>query len=105
MSPVNTNRTTGGAAAAAGAAPDTASTIARAAALRGMRRVGELAELARDQVGRLFSDVHRMVPDALQAARDDQHTQAPLALLGPELEHVLDSASICAVDQIVELDE
>src|SRR5207245_2523677 len=41
--------------------------------------VRELAELARDEVGRLLADVDGVVADPLQAARDEQHPEPPLA--------------------------
>ena len=52
--------------------------------------VRELAELAGDEVGRLLADVDRVVADPLQAAGDEEHAQAPLALVGvaAEVEHV-----------------
>ena len=81
---------------------------ASAASLRARLRmggVGEFAKLARDEIGSLFSDVHRMVADALQGARGDQHTQAPFPLPGTELEHLLDGGPVRPVDQLVELDE
>ena len=73
----------------------------------GMGRVGELAELAGDEVGGLLADVDGVVADPLEAARDDQHAQAPLARASspPMLEHLLDGAAVRAVDQLVELDE
>ena len=60
-----------------------------------------------DQVGRLLADVDGVVADPLEAAGDDQHPQAPLALVGvvAERDHLLDRAAVRAVDQLVELDE
>ncbi len=49
----------------------------------GMRRVGELAKLAGDEVGGLLADVDGVVADPLEAAGDDEDPQAPLALLAP----------------------
>ena len=74
------------------------------AAVRGVR---ELAELARHQVRRLLADVDRVVADALEAARDDDHAQAPLAqgLVAAELQHVRDDAAVGPVDQLVEVDQ
>src|SRR5215213_4587033 len=72
-----------------------------------MRRVGELAELTGDEKGGALADVHRVVPDPLQAARRKQHSQPPLAQLRrrPELEHVVHNTPAGAVDQLVEVDE
>ena len=72
-----------------------------------MRGVRELAELARHQVGRLLADVDRVVADALEAARDDDHAQAPLAqgLVAAELQHMRDDAAVGPVDQLVEVDQ
>jgi uncharacterized membrane protein YbhN (UPF0104 family) len=72
-----------------------------------VRGVRELAELARDEVRRLLADVHRVVADPLDAARDDDHPQPPLvpALVAREAEHVADDAPVGAVDQLVEIDE
>ena len=44
-------------------------------------RVAELAELARDEIDDLLADVDGMVADPLDAAGDDEHAQAVLALL------------------------
>jgi hypothetical protein len=72
-----------------------------------MRRVGELAELARDEVGRALADVHCVVADPLEAARDEDHPKAPLVQLriSAEREDVLDKATVGAVDQLVEVDQ
>src|SRR5438132_11725083 len=72
-----------------------------------MGRIGELAKLARDQVRRLLADVHGVVADPLEAARDGEHAEPPLELLWipSELEHVLDCAAVCTIDQLVEIDE
>src|SRR5438309_1202541 len=106
MSPANAKRTTGTGAELTGAAPARAATAASARRLElfglGMRRVGELTELARDEVRSLLTDVHSMVSDPLQAARDDQHTQAPFALFGAQFEDVLHGPAVGAVDQLVE---
>jgi uncharacterized membrane protein YbhN (UPF0104 family) len=88
-----------------------------AAYARGRRRLGlglpvvrgvrEFAELARHEVRRLLADVHRVVADPLDAARDDDHPQAPFvpALVAGEAQHVADDAPVRAVDQLVEVDE
>src|SRR5205085_9966952 len=75
--------------------------------LLGVRSVRELAELARDEVRRLFADVDRVVADPLQTARDEQHPQAPLArrLVGAEAQDLVDHSAVRAVDQLVQLDE
>ena len=67
----------------------------------------ELAELAGHEVGDLLADVDGVVADPLDAAGDDEHPQAVLALLRrvAEREHVLDRVAVRAVDQLVELDE
>ena len=72
-----------------------------------MRGVRELAELAGDEVRGLLADVDGVISDPLQAARDDDHPQAPLADLGvgPEVEEALDDPPVRAVDQLVEVDE
>ena len=72
-----------------------------------VRRVGELAELAADEERRLLADVDRVVADPLEAARDDDHAQAPLAEGGvaAQREDVADDAPVGAVDQLVEVDE
>src|SRR5207248_2634746 len=69
--------------------------------------VGELAELGREQIGRLLADVHGAVADALDRARDDDHAQAPLSQgrLGHDVDEALDEAAVGAVDQFVEVDE
>ena len=76
-------------------------------ALLGVRRVGELAELAGDEVRGLLADVDGVVADPLEAARDEDHPQPPLALLRlvPDVEQAADDAAVRAVDQLVELDE
>ena len=70
-----------------------------------MRRVGELAELAGDEIGDLLADVDGVVADPLDATGDDEHPQTILALLGgvAEREHVVDRLAVRAVDQVVEL--
>src|SRR6266511_6057738 len=92
MSPATANRATAGASAAAstGAPPASATTssAARLAQLFRVRRVRELAELAGDEVGGLLADVDGVVADPLETARDDEHTQPPLALLRAQLEDV-----------------
>src|SRR5690242_17292735 len=45
----------------------------------GVRRVRELAEQTGDHEGRLLPDVHGVVADALERARDEQHGHRPLA--------------------------
>src|SRR5579884_4013152 len=67
--------------------------------------VGELVQLAGHHVGDLLADVDGVVADPLDAAGDDEHAQAVLALLGrvAEREHVLDRVPVRAVDQLVEL--
>jgi hypothetical protein len=72
-----------------------------------MRGVGELAELARDEVRRLLADVDRVVADPLDAAGDDEHPHAVLTRVrvAAEREDVLDGAAIRHVDRLVELDE
>ncbi len=70
-----------------------------------MRCIGELPELPRDQEGRLLTDVDGVVADPLEAARDDDHPQAPLALrlvIG-EVENTFDGAAVCPIDQLVEV--
>src|SRR5207302_11221827 len=69
--------------------------------------VRELAELARHEVGGLLADVDRVVADPLQAARDEEHAQAPLVRdrVPGQLEDAVDGAAVDAVDQLVELDE
>ena len=54
-----------------------------ALALRGVRGVAELAELAGDEIDDLLADVHGVVADPLDTTRDDEHpqrrTRAPAA--------------------------
>src|SRR5215208_4768928 len=78
-----------------------------ARAVRTPRGVGDLAELTRDEVCGLLADVHRVVANPLEAARDGDHAQAPLETLGigAEREHLADDAPVRAVDQLVQLDE
>ena len=73
----------------------------------GWRGVGELAELAGHEVRDLLADVDGVVADPLDAARDDEHPQAVLALLRrvAEREDVLGRVPVRAVDQLVQLDE
>ena len=47
-----------------------------------MRGIRELAELRGQQVRHLLADVDRVVADPLEAARHDQHPQAPFTVLG-----------------------
>ena len=72
-----------------------------------MRGVRELAELASDEERGLLADVDRVVADPLEAARDDDHAEAPFAELGvaAEREDVADDPPVGAVDQLVEIDE
>ena len=46
-----------------------------------VRGVGELLEAAADEVGGLLADVHRVVADSLQTARDERRTRenSPIA--------------------------
>ena len=69
--------------------------------------VGELAELTGNQVRRLLADVNCMVADPLEAARDEQHAQAPAARVEVvrHREDLLVRAAVRAVDQLVELDQ
>src|SRR5581483_2712602 len=69
--------------------------------------VAELAELAGDEIGDLLADVDRVVADALDAPRDDEHAQPVLALLRrvAEREDVLGGVPVRAIDQLVQLDE
>src|SRR5207244_4039480 len=78
---------------------------ARSGRRRGMRRVGELAELGGEQVGGLLADVHCPVTDPLDGARDDDHAQAPLAhrRLRHHVDEPLDEAAVRAIDELVEL--
>ena len=48
----------------------------------GVRGVLELAEQAGDHEGGLLADVHRVVADPLDAARDEHHVHRPLARVG-----------------------
>src|SRR3954469_7420272 len=82
-------------------------TVPRLRLPRRVRGVGELAELARDEVRDLLADVDGVVADALDAPRHDEHSQAVLAFLRrvPEREDVLDGAAVRAVDQLVEVGE
>src|SRR4051794_9727986 len=48
----------------------------------GVRGVLELAEESRDEEGDLFADVDRVVADALDRARGEQHRHRPLAAVG-----------------------
>ena len=61
-----------------------------------MRGVRELAELARDEVGGLLADVDGVIPDPFEAARDDDHPQAPLPLrlVVREVENAFDGATV-----------
>ncbi len=72
-----------------------------------MGRVGELAELAGDEIGGLLADVDGVVADPLEAARDEDHPQAPLPrlLVAADLEQAVDDAAIGAVDQLVEVEQ
>ena len=72
-----------------------------------MRSVSELAELAGDEVRGLLADVDGMVADPLEAARDEDHPQPPLAHLevAAELEQAVDDSAVGAVDQLVELEQ
>ena len=71
------------------------------------RRVGELAELAGDEVRGLLADVDRVVADPLEAAGDEDHPEPPLAHLDvlADLEQPVDDAPVGAVDQLVELEQ
>ena len=76
-------------------------------ALLVVRGVGELAELAGDEVCGLLADVDGVVTDPLEAARDEDHPQTPLPLLElmPHVEQPVDDPAVRAVDQLVELEE
>src|SRR5213079_981182 len=65
--------------------------------------VGELAELGREQVGRLLAVVDGAVADPLDRPRDDHHAEAPFAelRLGHHVDEPLDEAAVRAVDQLV----
>ena len=69
--------------------------------------VGELAELAGDEVRGLLADVDGVVADPLEAARDEDHPQPPLPLLElvPDVEQPVDDPPVRAVDQLVELEQ
>src|SRR4051812_23815496 len=51
-------------------------------ARRGVRCVGELPELRREQVCSLFADVNGVIADSFERPRDDDHPQAVLPHLG-----------------------
>ena len=72
-----------------------------------MRGVGELVELAGDEVLDLLADVDGVVADPLDAAGDDDHPHPPL--LGArgirQREHLVGDAAVRPVDQLVEIDE
>ncbi len=71
------------------------------------RGVGELAELAGDEVRGLLADVDGVVADPLETARDQDHPQAPLPHLDivAEIEQAVDDPPVRPVDQLVELQE
>src|SRR2546421_3617652 len=79
----------------------------RVRSLARMRGVRELTELAGHEIRGLLADVDGVVADPLQATRDDDHPQAPLAdgQIVAELEDPLDYAPVAAVDQLVQVDE
>src|SRR5664279_503265 len=74
-------------------------------ARRGMRRIGELAELSRQQVGGLLADVHRPIADALDRARDHHHAEAPLTMrrIGHHVDETLDETAVRPVDRLIQL--
>jgi hypothetical protein len=61
-----------------------------------VRRVGELAELAGDEVGGLLADVDRAVADALDHPCHHDHSEAPLAKRGRRhhINEPLDEATV-----------
>ena len=64
-------------------------------------------ELAGDDERGLLADVDRVVADALDAPRDDDHPHAPLLVLGRarRTRDLVDDAAVRPVDQLVEVDE
>src|SRR5437763_5421367 len=72
-----------------------------------VRRVGELAELARQQVRDLLADIDRVIADPLERPRNEHHSQTVFAHPRrlAELEDPLDDAPVRAVDELVEIDE
>ena len=69
-----------------------------------MRRFGELAQLARHQVGDLLADVDGVVADPLDAAGDHEHPQTILPLVRgvAQRQDVVDRLPVRPVDQVVE---
>src|SRR3954469_20720244 len=72
-----------------------------------VRRVRELSELGREQVGGLLPDIDRVVPDPLQRPRDDHHPEPVLAhvRVTAQFHDSFDDPPVCPVDELVEVDQ
>ena len=70
-----------------------------------VRGVAELAQLARDDIGRLLGDVDGVVGDALERSSGQHHAQAPFAprMVAADCEHLLHDGAVEIVDEVVEL--
>ena len=70
--------------------------------------VRELAEQAADHEGDLLADVHGVVADALDVARDQHHVRGPLPRLriaAADVDRGVEDLAVEAVDDVVLLDE